>query len=252
MKKYLLICILAVAITAPMALSAEEENKEERYIYSTYFYCNTAKQEQADELVKKNTAPVYDAAVADGTIKGWGWLSHHTGGQWRRIQYHSSDSVAGLLKAQETLGKRMDEAMGGANDGFGEICSSHEDYIWKAEAGGVGTDDRAEAGLSVYHVCNFAKEERADEIVKTVFAPVYDKAVAAGKIKSWGWLSHQVGGKYRRLGTMTAANYDDLFKAWGEILEEIYGDGDNAAANEFSEICGSHTDYLWDIVHETR
>jgi len=252
MKKYLLICILATAIAAPMALSAEEENKEERYIYATYFYCNTATQEQADELVKKNNVPVYDAAVADGTIKGWGWLSHHTGGQWRRIQYHTSDSVAGLLKAQETLGKRMDEAMGGANDGFGEICSSHEDYIWKAEAGGIATGDRAKAGLSVYHVCSFAKEERADEIVKTVFAPVYEKAVAAGKIKSWGWSSHQVGGKYRRLGTMTAANYDDLLKAWGEILEEIYGDGDNAEANEFSEICTSHTDYLWDIVHETR
>ena len=252
MKKYLLICILAMAITTPMALSAEEENKDERYIYATYFYCNTARQEQADELVKKNTVPVYDAAVADGTIKGWGWLSHHTGGQWRRIQYHTSDSVAGLLKAQETLGKRMDEAMGGANDGFGEICSSHEDYIWKTEAGGVVTDARANAGLSVYHVCSFAKEERADEIVKKVFAPVYDKAVAAGKIKSWGWSSHQVGGKYRRLGTMTAANYDDLLKAWGEILEEIYGDGDNAEANEFSEICTSHSDYLWDIVHETR
>jgi Ni/Co efflux regulator RcnB len=80
MKKYLLICILATAIAAPMALSAEEENKEERYIYATYFYCNTATQEQADELVKKNNVPVYDAAVADGTIKGWGWLSHHTGG----------------------------------------------------------------------------------------------------------------------------------------------------------------------------
>jgi len=225
MKKHLLICILAVAITAPMALSAEEENKEERYTYATYFYCNTATQEEADELVKKNTVPVYDAAVADGTIKGWGWLSHHTGGQWRRIQYHASDSVAGLLKAQEILGKRMDEATGGADNRFGEICNAHDDYIWKTEAGGRG-EDRGTAALSVYHVCNFAKEERADEIVKTVFAPVYDKAVAAGKIKSWGWLSHQVGGKYRRLGTMYAE------------------------ANEFSEICGSHSDYLWDIVHE--
>jgi hypothetical protein len=139
MKRYLLICILAMAIAAPMALSAEEENKEERFVYATYFYCNTATQEKADELVKKNTAPVYDAAVADGTIKGWGWLSHHTGGQWRRIQYHSSDSVAGLLKAQETLGKRVDEATGGADDGFGEICNAHDDYIWKVEAGGVGT-----------------------------------------------------------------------------------------------------------------
>lgn len=67
-----------------------------------------------------------------------------------------------------------------------------------------------------------------------ISAPV--TLVAAGKIKSWGWLSHQLGGKYRRLSTMTANNYGDLFKAWGEILEEIYGDGENAEANEFSEI----------------
>ena len=49
---------------------------------------------------------------------------------------------------------------------------------------------------------------------------------------------------------MSVANYDDLLNAWGEILEGIYGDGENAEANEFAEICTSHSDYLWDIVHE--
>ena len=253
MKNYLGISLLALAITAPVSLVADHhEEKEDRFIYSTYFYCDTATQEQADELVAKNNKPVYDAAVADGTIKGWGWLSHHTGVKWRRLQYHTSDTVPGLLKAQDILAERMEKAMGGADDGFAKICGGHDDYIWKTEAGGVGTVERAPAALSVYHVCSLAKEERADEIVKTTFAPVYDKAVADGKIKSWGWSSHQVGGKYRRLSTMTAASYDDLFKAWGEILEEIYGDGENAVANEFSEICTSHADYLWDIVHETR
>ena len=253
MKNYLGIAILALAISAPVSLAADHhEEKEDRYIYATYFYCKTATQEQADVLVKKNVVPVYDAAVADGTIKGWGWLSHHTGGKWRRIQYHTSDTISGLFKAQDTLGERVDEALGGADDGFAEICGAHDDYIWKVESGTVATGDRAPASLSTYHVCNLNKEERADEIVEKVFAPVYDKAVADGKIKSWGWSSHQVGGKYRRLGTMTAASYDELFVAWGEILETIYGEGDNAEANEFSEICNSHADYLWDVVHETR
>jgi hypothetical protein len=227
MRKILVISILALAISIPSVLSADShEEKPESYIYATYFYCKTATQEQADELIKKNNAPVYDAAVADGTIQGWGWLSHHTGGKWRRIQYHMSDSVAGLLKSQETLGKRMDEAMGGADDGFAKICGAHEDYIWKMESGSGMAEDRASASISVYHVCKISKEERADEIVEKVFAPIYNKAVADGKIKSWGWSSHIVGGKYRRLGTMTA--------------------------NEFSGICGSHSDYLWDIVHEGR
>ena len=249
MRKFIGISALALAVAAPFSLPAQEEDQEETYIYATYFYCSTATQDKADELIEKNTKPIYDAAVDDGTIKAWGWLSHHTGGKWRRIQYHSSDSVKGLLKAQETLGERADQASGGADDGFAEICSAHDDYIWQQESGNGG-EKRGSAGLSVYFVCKISKEERADEIVEKVFAPVYDKALADGKITSWGWNSHIVGGKYRRLSTMTAASYDALLDARGEILNAIYGEGDNAEANEFSEICGSHSDYLWDIVHE--
>jgi len=229
---------------------AKEEKTADRFIYATYFYCKTSAQEQADELIKANTVPFYDAAVADGTITNWGWLAHHTGGKWRRIQYHGSDSIAGLLAAQDTIGERMDAANGDSNNAFGEICGAHEDYIWKAEAGSSPGAKRGSVSMSVYHVCDIAKEERADEIVKKVFAPVYDKAVANGKITSWGWSSHIVGGEYRRLATMSGDNYPDLMKARGEILDTIYGDGDNAEANKFSSICTSHTDYMWDIQHE--
>jgi hypothetical protein len=251
MKKSIGISILAVALTAPMSLfAAEQEEAKDSYVYSTYFYCNTSTQEKADELIAKNTYPIYDAAVADGTITGWGWMAHHTGGQWRRIQYHTSDSIAGLLTAQETLMTRMDEASGGADDGFGAICSAHDDYIWKSESGSATSGNRGKASISVYQVCDFTGEKRADEIVATVFAPVYDKAVADGKIKSWGWLSHVIGGEYRRLSTMSADSYTDLLAARAEILETIYGDGENPAGKEFGEICTSHTDYLWDIEHQ--
>jgi len=245
MKRYLGITILALAIAAPFSLVAQEEKESDSFIYATYFYCNTATQEKADELIKANTAPVWDAAVADGTVTGWGWITHHTGGKWRRIQYHTSDSIAGLLAAQKSVNEKID-----ANDGFGEICSAHDDYIWKVEAGNVTETVRGTAALSVYHVCSMAKEDRADELVNKVFAPVYEKALADGKIASWGWNSHVVGGKYRRLSTMTAANFPDLLKARGEILEAIYGDGENAEANEFNTICTSHSDYLWEILHE--
>lgn len=250
-KKNFCISILTLAISTPAALLAQEEEKAaDSYIYATYFYCATSAQEQADELVKANSVPVYDAAVADGTIKSWGWLAHHTGGKWRRIQYHGSDSLAGLLAAQETIGERMDAAGGDKDNNFGKICGAHDDYIWKSVAGSASDSKRGSVSLSVYHVCEFTKEERGDEIVKNVFAPIYDKAVADGKISSWGWNSHVIGGEYRRLGTMTGANYPDLLKARSEIMETIYGDGDNAEANEFSSICTSHSDYLWDIQHE--
>lgn len=248
MKLVAAISILALA--APLALAAQEAEKPaESYIYATYFYCNTATQEQADELVMKNTAPIYDAAVADGTITRWGWLAHHTGGKWRRVQYHASNSVEGLLTAQETLQDRS-EAAGVSNDGFAQICGAHDDYIWKVEAGNTLQVERGKAGLSVYEVCDTNREERALEIVKTLFAPVLDKAVADGKLTSWGWNSHVLGGEYRALQLMTAKDFPSLMKARAEIIETIYGDGDNAVANEYSEICGSHADYLWEIQHE--
>ena len=38
--------------------------------------------------------------------------------------------------------------------------------------------------------------------------------------------------------------------ARGSILGEI-GDMHEAASNEFNEICSSHQDYIWNILHET-
>jgi hypothetical protein len=97
-----------------------------------------------------------------------------------------------------------------------------------------------------------APEERIDELYKKVYAPVLDKQLADGKIVSWGWNSHVLGGKYRRLGTVTANDFSSLMKARAEMIESVYGDGNNAEAIEFDNLCNSHADYLWDIEHEKR
>lgn len=251
MRTYLTIGMATLVLAASQGLAAQEAEKApEQYIYATYFYCNTARQEQADELIKKYSVPIYDAAVADGTLQAWGWLAHHTGGKWRRLQYHAADSIDKLLAAQEKIGAQVDAAAGDGPDAFSEICSAHDDYIWKAVVGNELDVERGSAGLSVYEVCDSVREARADEIVKTVFAPVLNKAVADGKISSWGWNEHILGGEYRRLQTMTGKDFPSLMKARGEIIDAIFGDGENAVANEYSSICNSHADYLWEIVHE--
>ena len=61
-------------------------------------------------------------------------------------------------------------------------------------------------------------------------------------------LTHVVGGKYRRLSTMTAVDFKTLLRVRGEIFEEL---DKRLAGNEFVEICGSHSDYLWEVLHET-
>jgi hypothetical protein len=77
---------------------------------------------------------------------------------------------------------------------------------------------------------------------------MYDKMVADGKLKSWGWLEHIVGGQYRRVATMSATDVKSLMVARGAVVEAFT---DNAAADAFTDICDSHTDYIWNVKYSS-
>ena len=242
-----IIVILLLAVLAS-AVQAQEAEKSSVFTYATYFYCDVNGQDRVDEIVKTQDAPVYDQMVKEGLITGWGWLAHHTGGKWRRLSYYQAPSVAALLDAQAEMTKRFADRDDTDRD-FGAICNAHEDYIWEVESGSSGKE-RGEAGFSVYYRCDESREERADEIFAKDFAPMFDKYVAAGKLASWGWSSHWVGGAFRRLQTMTASDHKTLLAARAELIDEMYAD-ESEAGKEFNAICGSHSDYMWDIELET-
>ena len=96
-----------------------------------------------------------------------------------------------------------------------------------------------------------SNEGIADEYVAKYESPVLDKLVDDGVVTAWAWQSHVVGGWFRRLHTLTAADFETLLDARTEALSTTYAE-DNAAGSEFAGICGGHQDYLWGIVHEKR
>ena len=197
MKKFLKgAAQLQVCLFLTVGATAQADDHEEVYVYGTYSVCDLTQQERVDEIFEKLDKPIYDAAVADGTITSYSYYAHHTGGKWSRAFYTMSDSLPGLFAAQNTMMERSKDL---PSEAFDAACTGHEDYIWKTEANNGTTGKRGKAGLSVYHVCDINREQKADELVKTVMAPHYDKAVEQGKLTSWGWNSHVVGGKYRRL-----------------------------------------------------
>jgi len=247
MKNVHKIMILVLLAALPMAASAQEKESK-GYSYATYFHCTAGNVGRADEIIEKSEAPIFNQAVEDGTIAAWGWLEHHTGGLWRRIQYFTAPTLNDLLDAQTAIQEARDDEAKALGDEFGTICGQHQDYIWE-RLGGGGSDDRGEAAFSVYYICDESREERADEIFADDFAPILDGFVKDGKFTSWGWNSHWVGGKFRRLQTLTGKDHKSLLAARGELIDAMYSD-DNEAGAEFSSICGSHTDYMWNVVHE--
>jgi hypothetical protein len=245
--------LIATFLCLPVIAEAQEEEST-TFVYATYFYCDTSRQEIADEAVKYVWAPAYDAAVEAGTISQWGWLQHHTGGKWRRLLYYAAPSIDALMDAPAAISAGIEKNHPGASQVFSEICGTHDDYIWQVGVGsrgaGIVPQERGKVGSSVYFHCTMSHEERADEIVESTFAPIYNKAVEDGSIASWGWMKHYFGGTWRRIATMTATDEKALFAARRAIFQEL-DEKASAAMEEFGEICGSHTDYLWNIAHET-
>jgi hypothetical protein len=246
------ILTVLLATGATVGFAQTEQETPLPYVYGIYFECDVARQEIADEIMELVMAPAFDAAVDSGTVTSWGWLSHHTGAKWRRLLYHSASDLDALFAALASVNESIDERHPELGRLFSEICGTHEDYVWRSvtgsRGGNVGTD-RGDAGFSVYMECDMTREARADEIVKEVFAPIFDRHVTAGELMSWGWMEHVIGGVYRRIWTMSAADHSALLKARTAIIGEMT-EADQEASQEFDSICGSHQDYMWDIVHE--
>jgi len=249
MNKIKLLAAAAGLTTIALACVAQEEEEEtpDVFTYATYFYCDGGPNSRVDEIVAKDTKRM-DGFVEDGTISAWGWLAHHTGGQWQRVFYVQAGSIDALLDAYDKMDDDSEEAQAD-NEEFGRICPSHDDYIWQVENGSQ-TKGRGEVGFSVYLVCDAATEDEADDIVAEHVAPILNGMVEDGKLTSWGWSSHVVGGRFRKLQTFTAPDFKTLMAARAEAIEAIYGEDDEAGAR-LTEICGSHVDYMWNIVHET-
>jgi len=238
---------LALLLTSGMAIAQEEEEESKGYTYATYLYCDTNKEAEMDKQVAEFEAPVMDKLVEDGVMNNWGWMRHHTGGQWRRIRWFGADSVQDALAGIDAMGEALEAAAEGSDSTPSDACPKHEDYIWEIKSRS-DTEDRGPASMSVYYSCKISGEERADEIFAELFAPVLNQYVEDGKLDSWGWQSHVIGGWFRRLQTMTATDYETLLTVRQEALGVIYAE-DSELGAEFAEICGPHHDYLWDNIH---
>lgn len=229
------------------ACMAQGEDPAQAYVYSTYHVCDLATQEQMDGVIEQYDKPVLDKAVEDGRMNAWGYYAHMTGGPWRRLQYHIAPTMEAVLENQQTVFAEIYQDNPAAGQARSAACARHDDYIWALldGSGDGGDGDPPAVSLSVYYVCDYTREEQADEMVAETFAPVLNQLVEDDKLAGWSWLAHRVGGKYRRLHTMTGASHAAVLAARAEVLQATGGQ----AGGGFGDICGSHTDYLWDIVH---
>lgn len=101
------------------------------YSYSTYYFCNQAKQERADEIVKELIEPAINKLVESGELKSWGWYAHAFGGIHRRLMTHGGMDQAALIAAVVKYNNAAGETNEALAQEFTEICGTHVDYMWR-------------------------------------------------------------------------------------------------------------------------
>jgi len=241
---------LIILSLVPLSAIAQDDEGPQGFSYVTYYVCDVATQGNMDNIVENNESAVFDKWVEEGKLMSWGYLSHFTGGRWRRAQYHVSSTMEEALQNQADIFREIysDNREGG--QARSEACGAHDDYLWSLNQGSPPGTDRGDVSLSVYFVCNVADQSRADEIFAETYAPKLNEMQEEGRIGSWGWQSHALGGKYRRLQTVTGEDHASVTAAQFDALQHV-NQNYPGLAREFSQICDSHTDYLWDIVHES-
>ncbi|HEY7482311.1 MAG TPA: hypothetical protein VH680_17485 [Gemmatimonadales bacterium] len=240
--------LVASALVLPTQISAQDSSLP--FVYATYFECDPARESRVDALTRDAFAPLFDQRLAAKQIMAWGWLAHNLGGNWRRVSYVVAPSRTAVLEAQSGLAKDFRARQSKALTEFNQICPTHDDYLWQAVAtsqpAGQTAQARPPAAYSIYYECSNARESRADTLVMQAFAPIWTRYVKAGGLKSWTWQQHIVGGKYRRLLVLDGASHEGILASTDSVLAAVAKERP-AEGREFSEICPSHQDYLWDI-----
>lgn len=238
--------LLACALAGPDSALAQEEGQ--LVSIGTYYQCGQSRESRADEIFEEVWAPVMERHVSAGHLTGWGWLTHWVGGQWRRLGYFTASDLNVLLDTRDEIIEELGGDHAEALEEMSAICPGHDDYIWRLVAGGDATEPAAEnaADFSTYYQCDMAREARADTLVTESLAPIFNRHLSADEFASWGWLQHWVGGKYRRLLAFRAADHKTAVNARDAIEEEMFEEVPGAA-REFTQICNSHTDYMWNV-----
>jgi len=247
MKSRLTLAAALAALLAPLPAIAQEEEPDPA-VFGAYFHCNESTEARADTIIAESIGPILDRHMDSGAISAWGWYAHHTGGHWRRLLYMVSSDVPSVMLARDALIDDMIAEAGEATTELTQVCPSHDDYVWTVAAGSDPAleQGRGSVALSSYMVCDFTEEDRASRIVDEVFADVYNKHVEEGTITGWSWLEHNIGGQYRRISVIDAPDLSSLLAARGAIFDDLFEENP-IALDRFSQICDSHTDYIWDM-----
>jgi hypothetical protein len=239
------VCAAAALLTTALVSAQDAPNT----VFSTYYRCSEAKETRADAIYKETVAPILEKQAKAGRLLTYGWSRHWMGGEWRRVEYMIGKDMNTMVETRDAYIDELMKQHAAAAEEFSTICPSHDDYVWTTGATSQTPETagrtRPPVSTTTYFQCD-SREDEADAIVKAAFAPVLNQQVKDGRITTWTWLKHVLGGKYRRLLVVDGASHQAMLSFWSGLSPALDA-AQPQMSRRFTEICSSHTDYIWDV-----
>ena len=233
--------LVLTATASLIAASASAQQAPPPFTMATYYRCDYVRQARADTLFRQVMGPALNRQIQAGNLTGWGFSSHRMGGAWRRLETMTAPTLAKLVAAQEAYQADLDKNPKAAAE-FDAICGSHDDYIWNRTLGSAPNPSAPAPAFSYSRYFACSDEATADMVMETAFAGIMNKHLAAGHIRSWGWLSHNFGGTIRRVLLWAGSDLMAVLNAEEMVSAELASHGMWAS---FSTACNTHNDYVW-------
>ncbi|MEN8374766.1 MAG: hypothetical protein ABFS34_04900 [Gemmatimonadota bacterium] len=247
MRRVTLLVWLAFIAAGAAAGSLNAQDEERPVVYASYWDCGTLAN--VVDLIAQDWGPLMQTHMDGGAITAWGAATHKTGNSWDLLLYYVGSDYEAITSALQSSGQQLAEENPETFETLGNACPSHEDYVWISAMSSAPVEEvaqeRAEAALSIYWVCDEGVEAAADLIFEEMMMPALEAQVEAGLVNSWSWNEHFLGGKYRRLLALDGPTHASLLEARNGIIDAFNENPGLSAA--FSRICNGHQDNLYDI-----
>ena len=237
--------IRALVLTATASMVATAGTAQQApppFIMATYYRCDYVRQTRADTLYRQVIGPALDRQIKAGNLTAWGFSSHRIGGAWRRLESWTAPSLEKLIAAQDAYQADIEKTNPKAAAEFDAICGSHDDYIWNRDLGSAPNPSAPGPAFSYSRYYGCSDEATADMVMETVYVEIMNKHVAAGHIRGWGWLSHNLGGTIRRVLNWSGPDLMAVLNAEVMISTDM---GTHAMWGSFNQGCNTHSDYVW-------
>lgn len=247
MKKLPLILCLMLAVTAPVAVQAQEEEAEgpPPTMVMSQFQCDWSRMgEVLDELELQ--VPIWEEMVDEGMIGNAGSFTHFWADEWNLTLYTIGESMEAVVAANDEANRRFSEQYPDA-DVFGEACPTHRDGFYQfgpvASNEGAPTSGNPVLVISMYK-CDFGRIDDVYEQYEMLSQPVYEALIQEGKLRGAGTFNHTWASEWNLAFYFIADDVNSFMDAWNESNQRI-GEAAGDTPGVIGEACPVHKDAIY-------